>query len=150
MDDILSLLQDFDVSNFLPGPNKFMNSLESWARLLVLAGPLVLLCMGLWRYCTPPKKPSERISWFRYWGFGSKEAWWYARRLSIVAYQFLGGSLTVLMFIISLFFNGEKAMDMMTAAMLCIALEILALLGVWVYIYIQVKKTFSKKPRRKK
>ena len=47
MDDILSLLQDFDVSKFLPTPDKFMNSLEGWVRLLVLAGPLVLLCMGL-------------------------------------------------------------------------------------------------------
>ena len=69
---------------------------------------------------------------------------------TIVAYQFLGGGLTVLMLVISLFFNGKKAMDMMTAAMLCIAFEILALLGMWVYIYIQVKKTFSQKPHRKK
>ena len=46
MDDILSLLQDFDVANFLPPPEQFMRDLEGWIRFAVLLGPLLLIGLG--------------------------------------------------------------------------------------------------------
>ena len=75
MDDILSLLQDFDVANFLPTPEKFIHSLVGWMRLIVLAGPLALLGLGVWYYFYAPKKPSRKAGFRTPWSMGSVKAW---------------------------------------------------------------------------
>ena len=99
MDDILSLLQDFDVANFLPEPDKYLNSLEGWIRLIVLAGPLVLLGLGLWYYFAPPKEANHSAGFRNYWGMGSVEAWRFAQKLAGMGYTVLGGALTVIMLV---------------------------------------------------
>ena len=71
MDDILSLLQDFNVANFLPAPEKFLKDLEGWIRLAVLIGPLVMLGLGLWYTHKPPKEANYSVGFRTYYGMGS-------------------------------------------------------------------------------
>ena len=152
MDDILSLLQDFDVANFLPAPDKFLNSLEGWVRLLILAGPLVMLALGAWYYFAPPKEANHAAGFRTYYSMGSVKAWLFAQKLAGMAYMALGGALTVLMLIVSLFFNGEKAMAMITAALICVILEVILVAIVWVVLNILVMKAYDKdgNPRKRK
>ena len=100
MSDILSVLQDFDLANFLPEPDKFLNSLEGWIRFLVLLGPLVLLGLGIWYYYYPPKEANFKAGFRTYFGMGSVEAWLFAQKLAGKAYLILGGGLSVLMLIV--------------------------------------------------
>jgi uncharacterized membrane protein len=152
MDDILSLLQDFDVANFLPAPDKFLNSLEGWVRLLILAGPLVMLALGAWYYFAPPKEANHAAGFRTYYSMGSVKAWLFAQKLAGMAYMALGGVLTVLMLIVSLFFNGEKAMAMITAALICVILEVILVAAVWVVLNILIMKAYDKdgNPRKRK
>lgn len=152
MDDILSLLQDFDVANFLPAPDKFLNSLEGWVRLLILAGPLVMLALGAWYYFAPPKEANHAAGFRTYYSMGSVKAWLFAQKLAGMAYMALGGVLTVLMLIVSLFFNGEKAMAMITAALICVILEVILVAVVWVVLNILIMKAYDKdgNPRKRK
>ena len=152
MSDILSLLQDFDVANFLPAPDKFLNSLEGWVRLLILAGPLVMLALGAWYYFAPPKEANHAAGFRTYYSMGSVKAWLFAQKLAGMAYMALGGALTVLMLIVSLFFNGEKAMAMITAALICVILEVILVAIVWVVLNILVMKAYDKdgNPRKRK
>lgn len=150
MDDILSLLQDFDVANFLPEPDKYLNSLEGWIRLIVLAGPLVLLGLGLWYYFAPPKEANHSAGFRNYWGMGSVEAWRFAQKLAGMGYTVLGGALTVIMLVVSLFFNGEKALAMANAAVVCVVIELILTLALWIVINALVYRAYDKDGNRRK
>ena len=150
MDDILSLLQDFDIANFLPEPDKFVNSLEGWVRLLVLIGPLVLLGLGIWYYFAPPKEANHSAGFRTYWGMGSVEAWRFAQKLAGMGYMVLGGVLSVLMLIVSLFFNGDKALAMINAALVCVIIELILVLLLWIIINMLVFRAYDKDGKRRK
>ena len=152
MDDILSLLQDFDVANFLPAPDKFVNSLEGWVRLLVLLGPLVLLGLGLWYYFAPPKEANHAAGFRTYYSMGSVKAWLFAQKLAGMAYMVLGGGLTVVMLLVSLFFNGEKGLAMINTALICVIIEEILVLLVWIVLNLLVCKAYDRdgNPRKRK
>lgn len=152
MSDILSLLQDFDVANFLPEPDKFLNNLEGWVRLMVLAGPLVMLILGLWYYYAPPKEANHAAGFRTYYSMGSVKAWLFAQKLAGMAYMAMGGGLSVLMLIVSLFFNAEKGIAMITVALICVILEVILMVGMWVVLNILIMKAYDKdgNPRKRK
>lgn len=150
MDDILSLLQDFNVANFLPAPEKFLKSLEGWIRLAVLIGPLVMLGLGLWYYYKPPKEANYSVGFRTYYGMGSIQAWRFTQKLAGACYILLGGGLTVIMFVISLFFNGNSALATVNAAMWCILVELILILLAWLVINIIVYREFDKDGKRRK
>ena len=150
MDDILSLLQDFDIANFLPEPDKFLGSLEGWVRLLVLAGPLVLLGLGIWYYFAPPKEANHSAGFRTYWGMGSVEAWRFAQKLAGMGYMVLGGALTIIMLIVSLFFKAESALAMINTALVCVVIELILTLILWLGINALVYRAYDKDGRRRK
>ena len=152
MSDILSLLQDFDVANFLPAPDKFLNNLEGWTRLLVLAGPLVMLILGLWYYYAPPQEANHAAGFRTYYSMGSVKAWRFAQKLAGTAYILLGGGLSIVMLIVSLFFNADKGMAMITAALVCVILEVILMVGLWVVLNVLIMKAYDKdgNPRKRK
>ena len=150
MSDILSALQDFDLANFLPEPEKFMNDLEGWIRFFVLLGPLLLLGLGLWYYYFPPKEANFKAGFRTYFGMGSVEAWRFAQHIAGRAYLFLGGGLTALMFIVSLFFSGKNALATIMVALICVVIELLLVIAVWVGIRLLVRRAFDKDGNRRK
>lgn len=150
MDDILSLLQDFDLAKFLPAPESFVRDVELFMRVAVMAGPLVLLGLGLWYYLAPPKEANYSVGFRTYWGMGSVEAWQFTQKLAGMYYSVLGTALTVIM---SLICNGFRAMNPMTmanVAIICVVIECILILGIWAYIKVKVKKTFDKEGNRRK
>ena len=151
MDDILSLLQDFDVANFLPEPEQFMKDLVGWTRFLVLIGPLLLAGLGAWYYFKPPKEANHSAGFRTYWGMGSVEAWLFSQKLAGLSYMALGGVLTVLSFLISLTFNGNKAMGMISTAFVIVLIQLLLVLGLHIVLNLLIYRSFDKdgKPRKK-
>ena len=150
MDDILSLLQDFDVANFLPEPDKFLKDLEGIMRLIVLAGPLVLLALGAWYYFAPPEEANHSVGFRTYWGMGSVEAWRFSQRLAGLGYGVLGAVLTVVMLLVSLTFRGESAFVMVNIAMVCVVIELVLVLLVWLVLNLLIYKNFDKDGNRRK
>lgn len=146
----MSFFQDFDFAKLLPEPEKFLGSLEGWIRFFVLLGPLVLLGLGIWYYYCPPKEANYRAGFRTYFGMGSVEAWLFAQRLAGKAYLILGGGLTALMLVISLFFSGKNAMATIIVALICVIVELLLVIGVWVLIYMLVYRAYDKDGNRRK
>ena len=145
MGDLLSLLQDFDIANFLPEPDKFLRSLAGWTRLMVLAGPVVLLALGLWYLYGPAGEVRNTVGLRIFHVADNPKAWRYAKKLAGAAYSALGGGLTVVMFVISLFFSGKHGIGMITVALVCVILEFLLLIGTWIVINVLVKRNFGKR-----
>ena len=149
MDDILSLLQDFDVTNFLPEPEQFMKDLAGWTRLLVLAGPLVLVLLGVCYYFLPPKEANHAFGFRTYWGMGSVQAWRFAQKLAGLAYMIVGGILTVAMGVVCIFFRGSAAMSMINTAVVCVSLEFLVVLVLWIVLNMLIYRAYDKDGNRR-
>ena len=151
MDDILSLLQDFDVANFLPAPEDYVQSLEGWVRFFVLIGPLLLAGLGAWYFFAPPKEANHSVGFRTYWGMGSVRAWLFSQKLAGMSFMGLGGVLFVIMLIISLTFNGEKAMGMINTALWCVVIQLVLVVALYVVLNLLIYRAFDKdgKPRAK-
>ena len=151
MDDILSILQDFDVANFLPKPDDYMQSLEGWVRFFVLIGPLLLLGLGAWYFFAPPKEANHSVGFRTYWGMGSVRAWLFSQKLAGMSFMSLGGALFVIMLIVSLTFNGEKAMGMINTAFVCVVIQLVLVFALWVVLNLLIYRAFEKdvNPRKK-
>lgn len=148
MSDILSLLQDFDVANFLPAPDQYVAGLSWWARLIVLAAPLLLLVLGLIYRYRPLDGPQRRLSFRTFHPAGSIEAWRFAQRTAGVGYTLVGGALSVVVLVVSLFFNGRKAMTMANIVLVCMILELIIIVALQIAINILVMKAYDKDGRR--
>ena len=150
MSDILSFLQDFDVANFLPAPEKYLRSLVGWVRLLVLIGPLVMLGLGLWYYYGQQKNVRKGISFRAFWGMKSVSAWRFAQKVAGIGYILVGGGLTVLMFVVSLFFSGKHGFVMINIALICVIIELILITLTWITVHLLVYKAYDKegKPRK--
>ena len=146
----MSLLQDFDVANFLPEPDQFMGSLVSWVRFIVLAGPLALLILGLWYRFVLPKKPGSCMGFPLWVRIGSQQAWNFAQRLCNIVYLAVGGALTVLALIVSLFFSEEHGVAMVTTALICVILELIIIVIAWITINLLVGKAYDKDGKLRK
>ncbi len=133
---ITALLEGFDPAALIPELNTFLGRLEFFLRLGVLAGPLLLLGLGLWYLFKPVKEANHRIGFCALWGMGSVKAWRYTQRLAGICYTALGGVLTLIMFFVSLGFHAEQAMDMASAAFTCLIWQ--AVLTLICYIAINV------------
>ena len=151
MDDILSILQDFDVANFLPAPEDYLRSLAGWVRFAVMLGPLILLGLGLWYYFAPPKEANHSVGFRTYWGMGSVKAWLFSQKLAGMSFMVLGGILVVLSFLVSLTFQGAKAMSMITTAFVLVVIQLVLVLGLCIALNLLIYRAFDKdgKPRRK-
>ena len=149
MDEILSLLQDFDIGKLLPAPESFVRDVELLMRIGVMAGPLVMLGLGLWYYLAPPREANHSVGFRTYHGMGSVEAWQFTQKLAGTLYSLLGTGLTVVMSLICNGFRAMNAMTMANTAIICVVVECVLILGVWAYIKIKVRKTFDKDGNRR-
>jgi len=78
------------------------------------------------------------------------EAWLFAQKLAGKAYLILGGGLSAVMLVISLFFSGKNAMATVIVALICVIVELVLVIGVWVLIYMLVYRAYDKDGNRRK
>lgn len=150
MSELLSLVKELDIAAMLPDIQVFLLQLEKVLRVIVMAGPLTILGLGLWYYLAPPKEANHRAGFRTYWGMGSIAAWRYTQRVAGMYYSVMGFGLTV---ILSLICNGFRAMNPMTmaiCALICVLVEVVLILGVWAWIQVQVYKKFDKDGKLRK
>ena len=94
------LMEDFDLKNYLPKLDTLWGTVELLIRIFVMAGPLILLGLGLWYFLAPPKEANHRAGFRTLWGMGSVEAWRFTQKVAGIAFSVVGFVLTVIMAII--------------------------------------------------
>ena len=149
MDDLLSIFQDFDVTNFLPEPDRYVSSLACWTRFFVLLPPVIVLLLGLLYYFKPTPEANRKAGFRCIYSMGSVEAWQYSQRVAGLFYMIVGGGLSVIMLIVSLFFNGEKAIGMLTTALVCVVIEVLVVVALHAFLITFIGRSFDKDGNRK-
>ena len=124
MDAILSLLEGFDLNNFIPPLDTVMGWVLLFARLAVLIGPLLLLGLGLWYFLRPPKEANHSVGFRAFYGMGSIAAWKYTQRLAGLVWGALGAVLTVVMLIVIFTFSADSLSDSVWSACVCLIIEL--------------------------
>lgn len=107
MDELTALFENFDLKNYLPRLDTLWGTVETLLRIFVMAGPLILLGLGLWYFLAPPKEANHRAGFRTLWGMGSVEAWQFTQKAAGIAFSVLGFVLTVVM---ALLCNGYRNM----------------------------------------
>ena len=120
LESLKNLLNDFDASKLLPDLGSLLGKLELAMRILVIAGPIVMVVLGLLYLFAAPKEANHHFGYRCYFGMGSVDAWRYTQRVAGIAWTGLGAILTVVMLVVSSGFADQNAIDMVTSAIFCV------------------------------
>ena len=107
----------------IPDPGALIDNAPVIARVLVVAGPVVMIIMGLLYFFAAPKEANHHFGYRCYFGMGSELAWRFTQRIAGITWMVLGAAMTVTMLIITARFPGQDVLDMLTTAALCLLVE---------------------------
>ncbi len=127
---IKEIMDGFDPAALLPDLGKVFGTLPEICRFAVMAGPVVLLILGLLYLFLSPKEANHYFGYRCYFGMGSVHAWRFTQRLAGVVLGGVGLILTIVMFVISGSFAAMELTGMVWKAVDCLIWEaILAFLA---------------------
>ena len=89
-DKIKQMLDDFELEMLLPDLSNLESTIMTLTRLAVMAGPLVLLFLGLQYLLSAPKEANYTTGYRCWFGMGSVQAWQFAQRIAGTIWIALG------------------------------------------------------------
>ena len=123
-EDIKSLMDNFDPASLLPDLSSMAGTVATITRLAVLAGPIVLLVLGLMYFFVSPKEANYRFGYRCYFAMGSEEAWRFTQRVAGISWAALGLVLTLLMLIISGGYGSKDISEVISSGLRCLIWEL--------------------------
>lgn len=149
IDFFKSLLSDFDPMRLLPDLTVLFENLDTVLRVVVLAGPLCLLGLGLLYLLAPPEEANHIFGYRHYWGMSSVEAWQFTQKTAGLVWTGLGLVLTIVMAFIC---NGYRDMaweTMMSSALISVLVELGLVVGSTFFINSLVISQFDHRGERR-
>ena len=150
IDSIKALLDGMDPAALLPDLSKVFDSLVPICRFAVMAGPLVLLLLGLSYLFLTPKEANYYLGYRCYFGMGSEYAWRFTQRLAGWLFTAAGAVLTVVMFVISVRFPYMALTDMVWKAASCLLVELAAAVLLILTVNISAATHFDRKGKHRR
>lgn len=152
LEGIKELMDAFDPAALLPDLGSVVGIVMTVARFAVLAGPLVLLVLGLAYLFLAPKEANYHFGYRCYFGMGSVEAWRFTQRLAGIVWAALGIALTVAMVVITGGYGSKEVIQVVDSAITCLIWEIVLAAISIIAINVIVMLTFDSKgyPRKRK
>jgi hypothetical protein len=117
IESIKEIMDNFDPAVLLPDLSNVTGVVELVVRIGVMAGPVLLLVLGLAYFFAAPKEANHHFGYRCYFGMGSVEAWRFTQRLAGLVWGGLGLVLTVIMLIVCAGFRGQEPVSMVGNAM---------------------------------
>ena len=112
IEDLKSLMDAFDPASLLPELNGILDTVLYAVRIATLAGPAVLLLLGLGYLIFAPREANYIFGYRCMFGMGSVEAWRFTQRLAGIIWSVLGLALTGAMALLT---GGFAQMDVYDA-----------------------------------
>ena len=117
-------MDDFDIGSLIPSLDSLLGKLDLVLRVLVMAGPLALLGLGLYYFLVPPKEANHSAGYrFRY-AMSKVKVWRFTQRLAGMVYSGTGLVLTIVIAVICIGLGKMEAPDMVWSAVKCILWEL--------------------------
>lgn len=142
---IKQIMDGFDPAALLPEMAEVFTNLAAICRVAVMAGPVVILIMGLCYLFLAPKEANWYFGYRTYFGMGSINAWQYTQRLAGIVFTALGLGLTIVMFLLSTPFSGMDVMDMVWKAVVFLAWQAGLVLLATLYVNLSAAFRFDRK-----
>ena len=149
VDFIKSLLGDFDPTALLPDLWAIFDNLDTALRVVVLAGPLCLLGLGLLYLLAAPKEANHVIGYRHFWGMSSEEAWQYTQKTAGLVWTGLGFVMTVAMSFICNSYRDMAWEAMLFSALVSVIAELLLVFFSTLLINALVILQFDRKGTRR-
>lgn len=124
LEDIKVLMDNFDPASLLPDLTNVVGVVELIVRVAMLAGPVVLLVMGLLYFLVSPKEANYHFGYRCFYGMGSVQAWQFCQKLAGIVWAALGLILTVTMLLLSGGLSAMPIMDAIVFGIRCLVWEI--------------------------
>ncbi len=149
VDFIKSLLSDLDPAALLPDLWAIFDKLDVALRILVLAGPLCLLGLGLLYLLFPPAEANHIFGYRHYWGMSSVEAWQFTQKTAGLVWTGLGLAMTVSMAFICNTYRDMAWEAMLMSALISVIVELLLVVISTLLINALVVLQFDRKGERR-
>ena len=134
----------------VPDAGTLVEKILPVAKILVVAGPVIMLILGLLYLFAAPREANHHFGYRCYFGMGSEHAWRFTQRIAGITWITLGSILTVAMLIITGRFPGQDVLEMLTTAGTCVVVEALVLLVATIVIRITVAAVFDRHGERRR
>ena len=138
-----------DVAPILPDAGMLVDKVAMIAKVLVIAGPVIMLVMGLLYLFAAPQEANHHFGYRCYFGMGSEHAWRFTQRIAGITWTALGAVMTLVMLIITAGFSGLEVMEMLSSAVTCVVVEALAFLAATLIIRIIVAARYDRHGERR-
>lgn len=127
-----------DIGSLIPSLDSLLGKLDLLVRVLVIAGPLVLLGLGLYYFLMPPGEANHSAGYrFRY-GMRKVKSWRFMQRVAGIGYSVTGLVLTVVMAIMCIRLGAMEIEEMLWFAAKCILWELVSIVAATVVINVIV------------
>lgn len=114
-------MDEFDIGGLLPEFDSFLSGLDMFIRICVVAGPLVLLGLGLYYLLAAPKEANYSAGYRFHYGMAKARSWQFMQYLAGAVYSVVGLAMTVVMVVMWIFLQNLDLMTMATEAIRLIA-----------------------------
>ena len=131
---LVDLINNFDPVSYLPDITSILGWADLFARICVMASPVIMLICGLRYLLLPPREANHEAGYRFYFGMGSVKAWRFTQKLAGIVWSAVGLILSVTMFLITGAFGQLDLMEMVDKAVLCILWEIGLILSSYIVI----------------
>ena len=129
VDFVKSLLGDFDPTALLPDLWANFDKLDVALRVLVLAGPLCQLGLGLLYLLAPPAEANHIFGYRHFWGMSSVDAWQYTQKTAGFVWTGLGALMTIAMAFICNSYRDMAREAMLLSALISVIAELIFVIG---------------------
>ena len=150
LDSVKDLLSGFEWLPSLPDPGSLVGSALTIARVLVMAGPVVMVIMGLLYLFAAPAEANHHFGYRCYFGMGSERAWRYTQRIAGITWVALGTVMTIVVLLMVRKFAGLDVLEMLTTAAVCVLAEAGVLILASIVIRTIVAARYNRHGERRK
>ena len=145
LESIKEMMDAFDPAALLPELDSVFSLVATVCKVAILAGPIVLLVLGLAYLFLSPKEANYYFGYRCYYGMGSVKAWRFTQRLAGIVLGGLGLVLTGVALVASVGFGSMDAEALVWRAAGCMILEAVATIAGIVFINVTAAMKFDKK-----
>ena len=141
----LDVLKNWLDGSALPDPELLLEKLGPVRWFLLMAGPVLLVIMGLLYRFAAPSEANHHFGFRCYFGMGSVQAWQFTQRLAGITWIVLGVGLAIAMLVVKQrVLAGLDVMEMLLHALSCVLVQVGLLLIASVVIRFIVACTFDR------
>ena len=141
----LDVLKNWLDGSALPDPELLLEKLGPVLWFLLMAGPVLLVIMGLLYRFAAPSEANHHFGFRCYFGMGSVQAWQFTQRLAGITWIVLGVGLAIAMLVVKQrVLAGLDVMEMLLHALSCVLVQVGLLLIASVVIRFIVACTFDR------